>query len=153
MNRREINRVRRACVELAESALLLKISLPAFALGGDPDWPCIADSVRHLRRRFEQVEALLGQTNPVRTDDIQWRLTKYDFPDADIAVLVSIAGDVDAREAYRDESDDRSEMIWRYSNGHPIYGQVYAWSEMPVSLRVRDHRTLALTWSEERRAS
>jgi len=153
MNRREINRVCRACGELAEQAIMLKAYLPIFARGDAPDWPIITGDVRKLREMMAKVESLLRETQPVRRDDLQWRLTKYDLPDENITVLVSIVGEDDAHEAYRDESDDGSEVIWRYSNGHPIYGQVYAWSEMPPSLRVRDHVALALTWSEERRAS
>lgn len=144
MNKREIARVGRACLDLAERAILLKSYLPLFACG-EPDWPVIADDVRDLRRRFEKVESMLGETKPVRGDDLQWRLCKYDVPDADVTVLVSIAGHDDAHEAYRDASDDGADMIWRYANGQQVYGHVYAWTEMPPSLRVRNSAVAVLT--------
>ena len=152
MNRSQIKRVGNACVKLMEDALMLKAGLPIFGRGTDPDWPVIAGEVRQLRADLERIEQLLGETQPVHVEDLQWHLCKYDLPDSEITVLVSIKGDDDASEGYRDL--EGNEPCWRYANGAKIEGEVYAWADMPPSLNLRRAVRLALPApAEARRAS
>jgi hypothetical protein len=151
MNRNQIKRVGNACVKLAENALILKMGLPVFGADCDPDWPVVAGEVRQLRADMERIEQLLGETQPVHREDIQWRLCKYVLPDDSITVLVSIKGEDDTHEAFLDRSDF---FCWRYLDAMPIEGEVYAWADMPPSLNLRQAVRLALPSPvEERRAS
>lgn len=154
MNRNQIKRVGNACVKLAEHALMLKTGLPIFVGGteANSDWPVIAGEVRQLRADLERIEQLLVVTLPVRGEDLQWHLCKYDLPDAGITVLVSIIGRDDAHEAYLDYSEEG--LCWLFSNDTEIDGKVYAWAEMPPSLHLRENERLGLPApAEERRAS
>ncbi len=151
MNRREIRSIGLACVALAEQSFNFKGMLPVFGVGPNPDWPIIADQVRVLRRHLEFIESSLGELKPVLAEDLQWRLCKHDLPDDHITVLVSIVGDDDAHEAYRDLSGETA--CWRYSNDLEIREEVYAWTDMPPALLVRQDARLLLPAPEERRAS
>lgn len=148
----KINKVRKVCTDLMEAALMLKMNLPIFASGSHPDWPIITDEVRGLRRYLERIETLLGETQPVAREDLQWHLCKYDMPDADTTVLVSARGWDDAQEAYLDL--DGEELCWRFSSDGLIEAEVYAWADMPPSLNLRQAERLALPAPvAERRAS
>lgn len=142
MTRRQINSIGRACVALAEQSLHLKMMLPIFGMGPHPDWPLIADMVRDTRRKFDQLAGTLSDIKPVLNEDLQWKLCSRDLPDFNLTVLVSIEGHDDAHEAYRDE--DGEDVCWRFSNGHKIESEVYAWTDMPPALLVRQTVRLAL---------
>jgi hypothetical protein len=86
-----------------------------------------------LRARDAEIATLRAQLNDAQQGElfvaevIQWRLTKDELPDADIAVLVSVEGEADAHEGYYGGSDDG----WLWANAGSITGNVYAWAPMP----------------------
>ena len=149
MNRKQINRSRALCVEMAEAAFNLKVLLP-WSASDRGDLPCTTDSIREIRERLVEIEQLLGIPAKVKGDDVLWQLTKYSYPAEGVRVLLSIRYHRGAVEGSHEDGR------WLYGDGTEIEHQdgVYAWSLKPNSLgEQRAVAGLYLLPSSERKAS
>lgn len=63
---------------------------------------------------------------------VRWVSVDAALPDADITVLLVIAGDDEVRLGFYDGAE------WRDADGMPIHGQVLHWADMPAGPQLPD---------------